>query len=310
MIYNPEIKNRFFSSDFGKYASSQPFIFDQIGEKEREFGKDAAQMTREEAIRAVTSLDFDEMGTVSNTISVMSRYVKWCIQERVFPDVNVGFLSISPSDIDASGPIGELCFPSESAFISALASAAPFNVGNPAPPFLALTWLGLDRKTIASLRENEVDLTSRTVSHNGKLLVSGFSDELLSIFREYTGLHESMRNSRGPRTVSRDDSTGGFFKKYITSGSSKTGEEYAVRQLNAAVYLVNRAYVGQGNPPRLVITNVLRSGRLCTLLELERSGVDVFDKANREFVEEASRHIKDYRSILWQYRAFKKAFNL
>lgn len=43
---------------------------------------------------------------------------------------------------------------------------------------------------------------------------------------------------------------------------------------------------------------------------LEQSGVDVFAKENEDIVCKVFRNSKRYSGILWQYRAYKKAFDL
>lgn len=43
---------------------------------------------------------------------------------------------------------------------------------------------------------------------------------------------------------------------------------------------------------------------------LEQSGVDVFAKENEDIVCKVFRNSKRYSRILWQYRAYKKAFDL
>ena len=65
-----------------------------------------------------------------------------------------------------------------------------------------------------------------------------------------------------------------------------------------------------GNSPRFTAGNVLASGALKRLYDLEQGGVDIFSIKNKDIVSETYRAKAKLYEILWLYKNYKKAFNL
>ena len=81
-------------------------------------------------------------------------------------------------------------------------------------------------------------------------------------------------------------------------------------QIEDAVYLLNKAYVEQGNNPKFTSGSIMYSGGLRRVYELEQQGVDVFSIKNKNAVIQAYRAKAKLYEILWLYKNYKKAFSL
>lgn len=312
-MYNQEIKERFLSSEFGESFRGKGIVFnfEKLSREEERLSKDIAEMTIEEAREASGEFQLDELSTVYQAGSMVKRYVKWCMSERVFPDIPGGFLFFTPDWVDASVVLRELCFQSEESLLDAIRVVSGYDQGYPDTVGLALSWLGLTKREVLNLKESDVDMEERCVYLNGEKVVDGFSDRIYEVFQTYLTTDTAQReNGTTIRTVYKDKSTDGFLKKFNPHGSAKMGTGISARQFDAFLSRAGIKYTDRGNPPRLTFENVWKSGRLNALFMLEQSGVDVFAKENEDIVCKVFRNSKRYSGILWQYRAYKKAFDL
>lgn len=72
---------------------------------------------------------------------------------------------------------------------------------------------------------------------------------------------------------------------------------------------MNEAYRDLGYTQQFSSTNIRRSGALYRLWKLEQSGVNLEAPENRTLVETVY-GAKKYYGIIWQYKNYKRAFNL
>ena len=91
--------------------------------------------------------------------------------------------------------------------------------------------------------------------------------------------------------------------------STQMGRKLEIKAIREMFNRVSRDYVAQGYESRFAYTNILSSGRLNRLLQMELSGLDVMDSKNAAAVEAVFNGNKKYRSIKWAYESYKKAFN-
>lgn len=312
-MYNPEIKERFLQwYDPQNAKRNTPRVAFSIVERgEMQLGKDVAEMTRAEALDTLKQSGTSEYGTVRLAVNTLKKYVAWCQGNQVFPSIPGGFLELKAGDVDFSQSIAETLIRDESDFLSTLSSVREFDQGYPEPPVLALSWLGLRIKEVLSLKENDVDLTTRTITLVGKVLVQGFSDEIHALLEQYVSCKTAERDHRtGWRSVIKDYSTDLFLKRMLPRGNKDFGKPFGYSQMSTAIGNLNDRLKEDGLPGRLTYMNVWESGRYAKLWELEQSGIQVIAPGNRLLVEEVFRHSKSYYSAIRMYKAYKIAFNL
>lgn len=301
-MFNPEIKERFLNEN-----ANAKFILSMCARYEESIGKDISQMNKHDVGLVLQSADLCELSTIEGMLSVGSAYTKWCKDNNLLPDISDGFMSIDVKDVDPSAVMAKMLFRDEEDFIRSMRKVREFDEGYPEVIGLVFVWLGLSYNDATTLKDSCVDLDTRVIYDNdGNVLVSGFSDGIHSIFEQFV---KCMNGNRGAYNVVKDRSLDVFLKRMCSPSSPKMGTPILPRQLTNAVNRMNFQYEELGYPPRLSMLNVKRSGSLYRLWLAEQNGLDVSNKNNREAVERVYGG-KKYRNIIWQYKYYKKAFNL
>jgi len=304
-MFNPEIKERFLSEHM--FLGKVKPLFEYLDNAEGVLQKDVAEMTEQEVKSAINAMDIYELGTVDSFISAVRSYVEWCRDNSIFNNYCGGFLKLSTKDYDPSKSMAKMFFRDEEDFIRSMRKVREFDEGYPEVIGLVFVWLGLGYNEATMLKDTCVDLNARVIYDNdGNVLVSGFSDGIHSIFEQFVRCTDG---NRGVYNVVKDRSLDVFLKRMCSPSSPKMGTPILPRQLTNAVNRMNFQYEELGYPPRLSMLNVKRSGSLYRLWLAEQNGLDVNSKNNREEVERVYGG-KKYRSIIWQYKYYKKAFNL
>ena len=309
-MYNQEIKERFLSEFTSDNRNSQTCIsyIESIGVYEGEVCLDLAQMSMMDACRAVQHIDISTYGSAFAVISFVRNYIKWCLDNNAFDSINSGLLQMDVNDIDISDNLSRLLFISEQDFIDALKTVRPFDDGYYDVIVMAFAWLGVPQDKAVNLEIGDVDLLNMTarISDTQTISISeNIGDILITYNKTKTG---SRILKQGVRTVYRDDSYGKFVRKF--SAPKQLGKPLTKSQIQSAVYELNNAYVELGNPPRFTNSNILRSGALRRVYDLECSGVDVFSIKNKGLVLDTFVVKAKLHEILWLYKNYKRAFNL
>lgn len=307
-MYNEEIKERFLAElSAGRNEKSCRAKFKAIGLYEKLIGKDLAEMTIADAMKAMQYVKVGSYGTAFSLISQVRSYVKWCNAHNVFSLVNTDLVSLVVDDVDISADMRKMLFRTEEEFIKELRLARPFDDGYFDVVVMVFSWLGISQDQVLDVKINDVDFDSMVIHLHGKDIE--FSNNLGEILNLYSKTKKGTRlNKNGPRDVYRDDSYDIFVRKF--SAPTQLGKKLTKPQLQNALHDLNEIYIDLGNEPRFTSGNVLTSGALCRIFELERSGVDVFLMRNKDavvktFVAKAKLH-----EILWLYKNYKRAFSL
>ena len=308
-MYNQEIKEQFLAEyDGNRVISARPNL-ELISEYEERLQKDLAEMSFDEVVESVSGLNIGTYKTAAGIQSFIRSYVKWCDQFHKFKKVNLDLCSISADDIDCSKRIRELFFQSEDELIKELSSVRPFDEGYPETIATLLTWIGVKQSDIASIKISNVNLEKQWVYVPDRNLFVSFSDKIADIFRIYEKTKVGYRSSGGDsRPVFRDDSHDRYVRKYLPKG--KSSDPFTSVQIKHITHHLNTVYVERDNPPKFTGSNVLMSGALYRVWQLEQSGVDVFAMKNKKMVVNAFVAKANLYEILWLYRNYKKAFNL
>lgn len=207
--------------------------------------------------------------------------------------------------------MSRMFFRDEQDFLYSMRKVDAFDDLNNHVVALALAWLGLDVEEALAICESDIDFENRKIFDRfGVELVPWFSDGIADVLIQYRDTGSAIRqNATTTYEVVKDRTFDGFIKRVCPPGSKKMGDPISPRQMVGAIGRMNDRYVALGYPPRLSTRNVLRCGGLHRVWLLEQQGIDVFDKKNAELVEVAYGFAK-YRVISWQYKYYKKAFNL
>lgn len=308
-MYNQEIKERFLEdhSAYNANFGGKCVVFEDISVLEREINKDFSQMSFDEALLAIKNVNIGTYKTAAAVQTLLKRYVCWCYEGKIFSDINRELLSIEVGDIDSSARIAELVFRTEEQLISEIKSIRPFDEGYPEAIIMLLAWIGVEQKDVLQISISDVDIPGRYVNLNGKKIE--FSDTIADALKIYDKTKVGSRSAGGDsRPVYRDDSFDRYVRKYCPR--SKLGNALTQTQIKHMVNHMNSIYVDRGNPPRFTGSNVVVSGGLYRIYQLEQQGIDVFSKKNKEAVSAAFIVNAKLYEILWLYKNYKKAFNL
>lgn len=310
-MYNAEIKNRFLSEISKNTANSCKSMFDNICGFEESFGKDISCMSKGEILSMANNMEFYELMTLDGFLTTQRRYAKWCVSQGFVSLEQSGILQISTDDVDPSSAMSKMFFRDEQDFLYSMRKVADFEDLQNGVIALCLGWLGLSARESVALRDGSVDLVSRTVSDpSGAVIVNGFSDDIARIFELYRAAKTATRqNGATPYPVIKDLSHDGFIRRVCSPNSARLGDPVSERQIITYVRKINMKYIDLGYSPRFSMENAQRCGGLYRLWQLENNGVEVLDKKNAGIVEQVYGH-GVYRKIAWQYKFYKKAFNL
>lgn len=310
-MYNEDIKRRFIEGiESPELAKKLRERLDKLSDLENKYGKDISEMTLEESINVANSIEFYEATTLEVWVSSVRKYVEWCKDNNTIGYCG-GFLQLSVKDIDPSIFMSKLFFRDEQDLLRSILKVREFNDGYPEVISMVLAWAGLTFSQILDLKDDGIDLESRTIKDtSGEILATGLSDWVCENIHQYIRTDSGSR-SNGTTTyeVIKDKTYDYFVKRFCTTNAKNYGERLTYSQLSSAIFKMGNQYESLGYPPRFTVINVKRSGALYRVWLLEQGGVDIEDKKNRELVERAYGE-KKYLKIAWQYKYYKKAFNL
>jgi len=301
-MFNPEVKEQFLSKYQGWARTGGYFdALEEVSEKE------IAEMSVADVQNTFRKLELFELASVDALLSLVRNYVEWCRDNKVFDNYCGGFLEVSTKDYDPTSHMARMFFRDEGDFLRSLRKVRMFDEGYPEVVAMALVWLGLGYSEICALKDNHVDLESRKIyANDGEVLVSGFSDDIHSLLVQFVKCNVA---SRSAYNVVKDKSLDVFLKRMCSPTSDKMGTPIRPRQLTNLVNKMNMQYEALDYPPRFSMLNVQRSGALYRLWVAEQNGLDVFSKENEQEVCQIYGS-KKYRGVVWQYKYYKKAFNL
>lgn len=310
-MYNPEVKERFLSEYTGNGSKSIEGRFQALGESEQLLSKDIAEMSKMEAISAINKLEFIELSSAESILSAIKGYVRWCIDNKVFDNAAGGFLQVALSDIDPSVSMSKMFFRDEHDFLYSMRKVREFDELQNDVIALIFAWLGLSLDEALGIRDEDIDFEAQKIyDRHGTVLVPWISNEISDILQQYQRMKSAIRqNGTTSYEVIKDLSHDGFIKRVCSANSERLGTKIPPRQLVSAINKMNQKYVELGFKPRFSIQNAQRCGGLYRLWIMEQSGFAVDDKHNAGTVEEVYGS-KQYRKILWQYKHYKRAFNL
>lgn len=307
-MYNEEIKEKYLVDNKGHRR-----YLERLSDYEECLGIDIAQMSRAQALSIIQKSGGYDIGTFGTIVSSAKSYTKWCYDNGIFPDSPYGMLGISPSDINPQETIKKLIFPTEESLFDEIKKYVPLYDGYIEVVSCIFAWIGVPEPL--EISESDVFIEGRKIMMGGKVIVDGFSDNIADFLTQYKNLKVATRGSAtGGYYVVKDCSFDTFIKRFCTTKSSKMGKKLDIRVIQSAIYKLNEKSNNEngrddGTIQRFNYRNILKSGSLSRLYAAEKSGLDVFDKNNKDIVESFF-YEANYRSITWLYKHYKIAFNL
>ncbi len=314
-MYNQEVKMRFITERYGadNDNASKIALFRRIAPIERELNRDVAEFSESDARIAVANAGIIEKATLEKFRSLMKIYSQWCSDCEVFQNVTANMANAKPTEKDLASQVSAILFKDEEDLIRSMKKVRPFfDEGRLDVVIVAMAWIGIEKARVLEILDSEVDLDGRTFyDHDGRVLVSGYSDTIADIFHQYNCCNEAIRRTgTGERIVYKDRSLPFFLKNFYKRGSPKMGVPMRPRAISSFIEDINVEYMDKGYESRFTFSNIQLSGRLNRLFALEESGVDVMSEDNRDIVESIFDGSKKYDRIIWIYASYKRAFNL
>lgn len=314
-MYNQEIKGRFLATRYpnARDNGAKIALFNRIASTEESLCKDAAEFSESDARIAMSESGIIERTTLQTFKSMMRVYTSWCSSERIFPVVTDHIAKTDPSPKDVAAQVSSTLFKDEEDLFRSMKKVRPFlDEGRLDIVIVAMAWIGIEKAKVLEVLDSEVDLEGRVFrDHDGRTLAAGYSDEIAEVFRQYVRCDEAIRRTgTGERVVCKDRSLPFFLKNFYKKGSAKMGTPMKSRAVSSFVEDINVEYTEKGYKGRFTYGNILLSGRLNRLFQLEESGVCVEDPENAGIVEAVFSGSKRYVNIMPVYASYKRAFNL
>lgn len=296
------------SSDGLKYLIRD--LFRQTSKFEEQYSKDIAEMNINESREIVSSLEIKTLGTVYQIRSIINTYLKWCDKNMVFDNISDGFLKALSTDSNDISQV--LWFKDSDDLYYSMRKVREFDNGYPEPVVFVLAWLGISKSDAYHLKDEQVDLESRKIYDNtGNILASCDDEKLFDILVQYSKCDVGFRENRTcSYKVIKDPSCEFFLKKYSSADSPKFGTPFTNVQLDSSISRFSEKYIEMGNSNRFKYTNVWESGRLHEIWKLEQAGFNIDLKENQSQIVELFKNTKQFRNIMWEYKTYKRFFNL
>ena len=315
-MYNQEIKERFLT----QLAQNSPKSsvdtarqsFEKLSPYEEKREEDIAQMDQETAMDALLNVEAKSYSALRNVLVSARRYINWAIENHVFVDPAAGFLEITETDLEPPTKAATQYFKDEEDLLAVLHSVRDFHEGYPEIPYLLLSWLGIDKRDIVAMKEDQIDLDSRTIKDaSGNVVISGFSNAIKDALEAYVSCDRVFRDhGANPAWVIKDKSIDTFIKRFFTKDSNHYGEPPTTGQLDSRVNEAAKVYKKNGGKKKIAQGNVLRSGQFFRLAELEKAqGIDVTDPKHRDVFRAVVGDIKRISDVIKTYHGYRQALH-
>lgn len=310
-MYNEEQKLQYLetieSESSRKYASNTLQRFEQA---EESVGLDIAEWDVGKIYSTIESMYIFDFGTMKQYLSILSGYIKY-VRSRGSNNRGDFIPKLDISCIDISQNIRDIIIRSPFDLQNELRKAIDPSQGYYIVAAACFAWLGIDIRTMPLIKDTAVDFTLREiVDANCDIDIRGIDSAILGILREYWETEEAIRWHHAACRV-YPLNNGKFLHLMVGENSKKDIGPVKVRSIQMEFTSICKAYeknTGEQSP--LSYSNLLRSGGLYRIYQLEKSGVDVFSGKSDDILAKtyaAPGKTFDIRSL---YRQYKRAFDL
>lgn len=309
-MYNEQIKRLFLNRYSDKDCET---TFNGFSKYEELSGRDIAQMSRQEIIDILNKLCSTEIQSVRTKASHINQYREWCVKNAVFESCSEEVFPINVKEsLDFVTPIYKTLFPSFDSILEELAFY-DFGSGDEAGAAICLSWLGLKPTDIRMLKTESVDLNAGMIYLENRCNPVKISDErILNILRVYKTTFVATRFQHGGQYRIKMFDSGYFIHKMLPEKRPKNPGPVGSRQVYKSIVSAAENYEAKsGKKSKLSMPAIFKSGCLYRLLELERSGYDIYAYQNKDTLKRVYQSPgAQAADILFQYDCWKKAFGL
>lgn len=275
---------------------------------EQAHGTHLLEMGRQEFIDFVNSKGFSDPVSARGFIDPLSSFYKWvnCAKNMQLQNIPQ---SVSPKELDYITPIKASLSPNYKQICDMIAPFFQPSDGYELYPISAFAWLGIPLQDAVVLPADNVDITAGTVLYHGETL--HMVPMMREILAEYAAVSTSTRQ-RGQLETWSADRIGYFIYRMCPENAVNRGKPFSVQQASATVWRLQTRFLESGaDGIQLSYVNVMKSGSLHRVLELELQGVDVHSTKNMEIVKACfpTAKTKTLSDIMLMYDAYKKAFH-
>lgn len=313
-MYNEEQKLRFL--DTVESESSRKAIasmFNRFEEYETKLHQDIAEWRIDQIYSTIESMYIFDFGTIKQYLSTLTLY------KRYFADLHnsndddgvIILPKLDASNIDITHNIREVLINSPRMLKVEIEKTRDPSQGHYICAAACFAWLGIDSKTMPNIKDSAVDFQNRSiVDEECNIAIENISVDIIDVLRQYWETDEAIRWHHAPCRV-YPIYNGKFL--HVMSGINSKKESSPIKYTsirNEFANLAKEAKTCDDIPSRLEYPNILRSGGLYRLYQLEQTGVDIFSGKNDELLQStyaAPGKLFDIRSL---YRQYKRAFNL
>ena len=317
MYYNAEVKEMYLSSVLKergtKYERGLARVFNFFAPCEENANVDLGRLSRDAVVAHLNTMETYNYLTAYDYALAANNYRTWFATE-----INANYQTERPidvqSDIDFVRPCRQKLYQNIEEILSELRSIDyDFFRGDEAAPAICLAWLGLKVPSILNLKNECVNLQKGFITDElGNIMISDIPEQILEVFVNYKSVKTSYRILNGRQSVRQLD-TGYFIHKMVRSNSQRGGSVSA-RQLYARLDEARRACEEKHGPNSckfVPLENVWTSGCFHRLYQLEKAGLDIYDKANFPMLQKVLQGGENRMyGARYVYTQYKKAFNL
>ena len=316
-MYNAEIKQKYLeqlkTGNQGRLNASYEATFNQSEAYEKQADKDLGELHKDIIVSYLNNASFINYQTAYARAMTVNRYRSWYSHETGFPDCDWRPIDVQ-QDIDFVTACKTKLYTSFDEILEDLRAVDyDFLRGDEAAPAICLAWLGFKVPEILSLKNDCVNLQKGFITdETGAIIVKDMPADILQVLRDYKSVKESYRILNGKQHVRQLD-TGYFIHKMVRRNSTRGGKVLS-GQLYDRLDDVKRQYevqFGEGSCKLSPLENVWTSGCFHRLYQLEKNGLDIYDKSNfpvlQRVLQGAENKMYGTRYVYTQY---KKAFNL
>ena len=286
LLYNESDKREYIEFE-SKNSDAIRRYFQRIHEKEKEYQKDIYDMSREELLDTITSLNIRREESRSHFISLMRGYITWArLYEKTKNENHIN--NITPESINSHGIIKIQMLKNPEQLQEILNNRLDFvDYENRSKRDALIVWLlycGLELEEIQVLAKDSLDYNSKIITtRTGKKITA--DDKIAGLWEHCAKMdYLEKKNNRAAAAVRKFD-VSEYIKQYLAennylfrpvSTNYYSNDFIPLATLRACIYnIFQDDSSGEKNNPKISPSNIRNSGIFYRLYMLESSGVEI-----------------------------------
>lgn len=313
-MYNEEQKLHFLNtieSESSRKAITS--MFNRFEEYEDELRQDIAEWHIDQIYNTIEGMYIFDFGTIKQYLSTLTSYKRYVASIHNSNNRNdlIVLPKLDASNVDITQNIRRVFIKSPSMLKSEIEKTIDPSQGYYVCAAACFAWLGIDTKTMPHIKDSAVDFHNKSiVDEEYNIAIYNIPEEIIDVLRQYWEADEAIRWHHAPCRV-YPIYNGKFL--HVMSGANSKKQSAPIKYTsirNDFAKMAQMAKTSENTPSRLEYPNILRSGGMYRLYQLEKEGIDIFAGKNDELLQttySAPGKLFDIRSL---YRQYKRAFDL